>query len=337
MSLIDRLPFELRRQVWEDCMVVNLLLIPSPNEDEKKILEYKHYFEGGYLPNLRTKLPEKGLVSAGDAKYQIPLPCMALLAVSKSIRAETAQVLVGRNMWRITVGDTYLDAIRLWRFDKFLLRRVSLGFSMFDVGKKIRLRLRQNSYLRHYFSNQHDALCSLQRKDWRHKWELLDNLRLDELMLDVDELACPDGCCRASLLWDVVDRVKRKVDSQNIKTPTAPSDIKHEEIAQIQVENISDKLALRAKLTCGLMFTIVGFESEAEREGTIRHIQAFGKTGKGKWTKSKSLRRESLAGIRFRHDRHGGFEWFDEAKSDCLEDQECRDTSSSGESDASTI
>ena len=207
MSFFDRLPPELRSQIWEYCLIHHEELIPFPTANELTRLRWKDT----YLPNTETKLPhEWKLVRNRSTKYQTSLPCIALLAVSRSVRCEALPIFIGLNTWQISDTHDLLRDIqtqKLWTSHARLFRVVIVAFSYLNIEPTQRSAARcqyqglempkdGEGHAQSIRDCIHNQLYQAQEERWSSRQDLMERMNLERLVLDLSHVYCPDGCCR---------------------------------------------------------------------------------------------------------------------------------------------
>ena len=196
---------EIRDMIYKLCLVT-----------EKVIVPFKEHY-----PLDRVK----------DIGFRDNMPTVALLGVSKLIGAEAAEILYGKNTWRITseapdyyhAGEAgYLNDVQLWKRRAGLFRHIYLVFNHRDIDP--------DKYS-HQIEWEHEDLENSQETSRTQQWILQDTLhgRADDLMkdtwhdkleflpkmpnlvtvqIDVAKLYCSSGCCRKEVLKALLECIK---------------------------------------------------------------------------------------------------------------------------------
>ena len=199
-------------------MIYNLCLIT-----DKVIVPYKEFY-----PLDRVK----------DLGFRDDMPTVALLGVSKLVRAEAAEVLYKKNTWRITSEAPFFHKSNdkvdwFWNRRPELFKAVNLVFDQRDIDFEefrtnsenghVRLenssKIARQEFLRLYL---HMIAANLMEDQWSLKLNDLSLLpNLDTVTFDVKNLYCWFGCCRADLLdallskFGSMDRFKQNQAPKN--------------------------------------------------------------------------------------------------------------------------
>ncbi|KAL8827075.1 MAG: hypothetical protein Q9191_003405 [Dirinaria sp. TL-2023a] len=182
------IPLEIRKEIYELCLCVDGDLVPYPEPFET---EYET-----------------------DCKGQ--KPTVALLAVSRQIRVETLLILFAKNSWRITfaparlsipdiVDQVYPNTRRtFWGWFGHLMRHIVCRYSYRNVDAKVSTRDRKKIFSTVRGELDEDQTSVMHQMDYENMqigWismglsvAKLPNLKT--LALHIDELFCPEGCCR---------------------------------------------------------------------------------------------------------------------------------------------
>ena len=233
MATFMDLPLEVRNMIYEYCLVKNSILVP---------------FEEFYP--LR---PE-------DLAFRKDLPSVALLRVNKSIEAETAPILYGKNVWRVSVKVTYFTPpsypptagpiSSLWEHRGPLFRKVILVFDQRDVNfhEVMNDTLVTTYYSQFSTSEQRRNRMHLNIKSnvkfyWGVKFDFVYHMtNIRSLTLDVEHAFCHVGCCRTKALQWMLDMFRSRF---------YPGD---------------DHTYLQQLLDQGLRITVEGFWKNTEKE-----------------------------------------------------------------------
>ena len=173
-------------------------------------------------------------LSAEEMRFRKNMPTIGLLGVSKLVEAEAAQILYGRNTWRITCNIQGAARTRVWEDTIFvrralLFRRVIIVFSQGDVDPYEYRCLTEVSYeeCRTEYRTDEDEFKE-EDEDYRESlhYSGIDNMidswrsrvgalvtmsNLVSVRLDVYWLYCHTGCCRWTLLEKLLIGTKRRV------------------------------------------------------------------------------------------------------------------------------
>lgn len=140
-------------------------------------------------------------------------PSPALLAVSKQIADEARPVLYGKNQWRLPAHTRYRDSI--FSLHPLLFRDVTEFFDGRDLPEDDRVVLARYRHSRpDSFFRAKDVEAAKARQIhstylaevscyWARKQALLYSMgQLRSLLINVEGLFCPSGCCRYKVLKD---------------------------------------------------------------------------------------------------------------------------------------
>ena len=196
MATFMGLPLEIRNMIYEYCLVKNSTLVPFTE----------------YYPLLNQELA-----------FRRDLPTVSLLLVNKTIEAEAAAILYGKNIWRVTANVTYNSPLaytsaappssQLWKRRGPLFRNVILVFDQRDVcSNEILTDTLATIYYRRFQhpderrNQMHDQIESNMKFNWSLKFGFVCNMtNLRSLTLDVKWAFCHMGCCRTEALqWMLV-------------------------------------------------------------------------------------------------------------------------------------
>ena len=220
-SIFEKLPREIRDQIYGYCLIHDGEIIPYPTVDEvkqieasggtpakrsfiRKFIEYKEYRE------YKERVPQ----SCAETKYATDWPSIALLGVSKGIREEAASLLFGMNVWRLSFRQRRWNGEEqdFWCAHLKHFRHITThmssndGGSMVDIIKNQRLegKLAGWSHRKIMKSIHNESRADLERTFW-WKHDLIKKMipTLKSLVIDVENLYCPRGCCRDPLLHDL--------------------------------------------------------------------------------------------------------------------------------------
>lgn len=190
MSHFPRLPREVRDLIYEYCLVVEGILDPC-------------------TPYYEEKNPE-------NAKRK---PETALLRVNRSIGDEAAQMLYGKNVWRISYKEddpSWPDLTGTRRKNIFrYMRNAVLSFDSRDVDHESIIAISRARFTGQldpdhaHIAGESDAeYIHIVREvkqlgAWTWKRQVVDRMELKSIVLDFSNCFCPSGCCRLfSLLFD---------------------------------------------------------------------------------------------------------------------------------------
>ena len=215
-SAFEKLPREIRDQIYGYCLIHDGEIIPYPTVDEVKQIE-----ESGGTPAKRSIIPkfdkaykeykEREPRSCAETKYATEWPSIALLGVSKGIREEAAVLLFGKNVWRLSFRQRRSNGVEqdFWLAHIKHFRHVTTHMSSNDGGKMVDIIKEQQlegkaaglSHRRIMKSIHNESIQDLILTFW-WKHSLIKKMMptLKSLVIDVENLYCPRGCCRDLLL-----------------------------------------------------------------------------------------------------------------------------------------
>lgn len=236
MATFMDLPLEVRNIIYEYCLLKNSTLVP-----------FKEFYP------LRPK----------DLAFRKDLPTVALLQVNKTIEAEAAATLYGKNVWRVTVEVTHISPVPspvtgepigpidfLWKKRGPLFRNVILVFDQRDA----RLHdVKNDTLITTYYSHlqtpeqrrdrMHDMIKSNVKCYWGLKFDFVYHMtNIRSLTLDVQLAFCHFGCCRTEALQWMLDMFRSSYYRPD------------------------DQTYLQQLLDQGLRITVEGFWKRSEKE-----------------------------------------------------------------------
>lgn len=190
----------------------NLLTIPREVRDQ--ILEYCLLVDGEIVP-----YPTWYELEDGDVKKPRLLPCTALLGVCESMRVEAAEILFGKNVWRISDLTDSLDELKApaaWEDFWGLIRHATITIDCRACNPTEMLAITKNLFGDKYWINPQEIHS--ERKDHFNKhWEVLVIAALapqiETLRIDFTNSYCPSGCCR--LVEHIAFRLQGMLEEQS--------------------------------------------------------------------------------------------------------------------------
>lgn len=213
MSAFEKLPQEVRDMIYGYCLIHDGDIIPYPSIDERDEIEAS----GGKpakrcLERKGVKYGEKQIVrSCGGITYAPDWPSVALLGVSKRIQEEAANILFGKNVWRLSYIEQWVseEDRPLWfRYERYF-RHITTHLSMNDAGnmvevvKEMRAMAKNQNWSADELRNKIHLECiEILEMDFEEKYWLLIKMNLKSVVFNVENLFCPHGCCREDVLYD---------------------------------------------------------------------------------------------------------------------------------------
>ena len=296
-STFEKLPREIRDQIYGYCLIHDGEIIPYPTVDEVKQIE-----ESGGTPAKRCimrkfiKYKDREHRSCAEIKYATDWPSIALLGVSKDIREEAAVLLFGMNVWRLSFRRprTNGEETEFWWAHLKHFRHITTHMSsndagtMVDVIKDHRLEQKLSGWSERKLmkSIHNESRLELKRTFW-WKHDLIERMipTLKSLVIDIKNLYCPRGCCRHALLHDLclgwtpyapyyrlkLDRSLNPVENDcfwlNDKRATNWKEAFEVESEKVEeIESISPKAVdLAFQIEHKVDFKIIGFNDDRER------------------------------------------------------------------------
>ena len=210
-SAFEKLPREIRDQIYGYCLIHDGEIIPYPTVDEVNQIE-----ASGGTPAKRCIIREiedveRELRSCAEIKYATEWPSIALLGVSKGVREEAAILLFGINVWRLSFRQPrrHEEDIIFWRAHQIHFRHITTHMSSNDAGTMVGIIKTQRlegklagwSHRKIMKSIHNESRDDLERTFW-WKDDLIRRMipALKSLVIDIENLYCPRGCCRDALI-----------------------------------------------------------------------------------------------------------------------------------------
>lgn len=207
MSAFEKLPQEIRDMIYEYCLIHHESIIPFPTLEERNLIklngrEPAKIWLGTTNPNFHSTCSNK--------VYAADWPSVALLGVNKTVQEDAARILFGKNTWHLSFigyGHEVGEEAQFWhRYAKFF-RHISTRFSMHDVDPREVTQVTKHrhsspgSYAgRKLRDVMHEDRIDSMDCTFAWKKRRLSKMNLASLVLHVDDLFCPSGCCRTEML-----------------------------------------------------------------------------------------------------------------------------------------
>ena len=216
MSALEKLPQEVRDMIYGYCLIHHDVIVPFPTLEERNSIK-----RNGHKPaRLWLGAVDQNNHSTCSSKvYAADWPIVALLAVNKTLHQEAAKILFGKNTWHLSY-IRYLphgEESRFWRRYAKYFRHVSIRFTMNDVLPRDLVRITNvrrslpGSYNGRSLTDAiHDDRIFMLAKTFAWKRRLLLEMNLDSLVFDVENLFCPNGCCRTEILDILCENMGRE-------------------------------------------------------------------------------------------------------------------------------
>ena len=206
-SAFMKLPPEVRNIIYEYCLVVQGCITP---------------YKGNY-----NRVTNQDHTSHDFA--------IGLLAVDKVIGSEAAAIFYGKNMWRITIQESYLVDVlaasptsttaeelgpifdirnTIWDIHRTLFRRVLIRTDRYDtvginytsagIARSPASRANSQSSPTERMEAAHSYNFDLLHECWASLFStVLDMPNLVSITFDVSHLLCLNGCCRLEMLREL--------------------------------------------------------------------------------------------------------------------------------------
>ena len=315
MSIFEKLPREIRDQIYGYCLIHDGEIIPYPTFHEVKQIEEsggtpaKRSFIRNFIEDEEYKeYKEREPQSCAERKYATDWPSIALLGVSKDIREEAAILLFGMNVWRLSFRQRRRNGEEqdFWRAHLKHFRHITTymssndGGTMVDIikGQRVMGMLLGWSHRKIMKSIHNESRADLERTfKWKH--DLIKKMipTLKSLVIDVEDLYCPRGCCRDPLLHGLRLRWSQHAPYYRLKLDESLTPVENdcfwlndESVGDlkefptggsemvVEIESISPKVVdLTLQIEHKVDLEVIGFNSDRERD-------LFGKPwGKAVW------------------------------------------------------
>lgn len=207
MSLLDKLPYEIRRMIYEPCLMYDHGdIIPFPTPKERKAQELR----GARPANHYVTWPDTKHARLGGVKYREEFSCIALLGVNRKVQREAADILFQQNTWRISYTvemKSYPPYGAFWNRYVDLIHHITTQCASTDVAPAIMDNLRAgheglfatNSSVQH----RHEDTLGIEQQEtaWSARFSLIGRMKaLETLTIDVRWLWLPTLCHREEAL-----------------------------------------------------------------------------------------------------------------------------------------
>ena len=228
MSPFEKLPGEIRNLIYRSCLKHDEdTITPLPTEYERAALlrrGLKVPCKPRDPPIRRAPITAKIDYQSYDPKW----PAVALLGVNRLIHNEVLPILFGGNVWRLSCQFTWPLSHRTWKlwqrptvlhgpyiyWAKYAehFQRLTCEFRAMDLShnhmrKRFRRYLGRNptcsaGFLARHHTKLLQRLCDGPMADKVHMTEAMKNLKM--IKIKVGKLACPGGCCRTTVLTNLI-------------------------------------------------------------------------------------------------------------------------------------
>lgn len=175
--------------------------------------------------HLQSLISDTQKVAFGKEK-----PSISLLYVNKQINAEAAWLLYDKNKWRLGngVGFDYSSIFYIWKQNSPSLRHIIVHCDQFDyrpVWHRLATKEVHSEYPEDHGRDDHGRYDHGQRQEMLHTImtdNLMDNLywklnmamdhhkTLSTLVISLENLYCPQGCCRLTMLEEILAIICRR-------------------------------------------------------------------------------------------------------------------------------
>lgn len=230
MSAFEKLPREIRDLIYEHCLLYEGEIIPFPRDYERAAIEERvgidRHLElfilygstpsdsdGLDLRRVDRRRPFVGYPRVKRDCWQTKLkPCVALLGVSSTVREEAANILFGKNVWRLSsMSCVQDDRYLLWKTFASYFQHIVVKFDfqdmdetkLLDINKRKTARNQEDSgdaeesdhFVLAKFLKTHQEEANLLKDAFIARWQILRQMKLKSLSLDFSRLHCSHGCC----------------------------------------------------------------------------------------------------------------------------------------------
>lgn len=232
----EGLPTEVREIILEYCLCVEGDIVPFPT----------HYEGKGSRPT------SDDASLTGEWKEATTIPAVALLGVNQRTCNESLRILFGKNVWRLSY-DTTDGKDReqaFWTQHIKLFRHVCTQFTMNDIsGRNLREITHDATEVHGYADSDerttmiHDERIIALMDSWQWKADLLEKMTLKTLVLGLQDLFCPSGCCR-------IDTMSVRIDVMGQRGPwylldediESIPDVKEKLKTRVEVKGLSQEI-----------------------------------------------------------------------------------------------
>ena len=297
-STFEKLPREIRDQIYGYCLIHDGEIIPYPTVDEVKQIE-----ESGGTPAKRCiirkfiEYKDREHRSCAETKYATDWPSIALLGVSKGIREEAAILLFGMNVWRLSFRQRRRNGEEqgFWWAHFKHFRHITTHMSSNDGGKLVDIIKNQRdegkragwSHRKIMKLIHNESSKDLGRTFW-WKHELISGMipTLKSFVVDIEDLYCPRGCCRDFLLHEVCLPLSQHAPYYSLKLDTSLTPVENDclwlngesvghckEISAGESEKVEGKKSISPKAVDRALqvehkvdLKVIGFNDDRERE-----------------------------------------------------------------------
>jgi len=203
LSNFELLPRELRDQIYEYCLCVEGDIVPFP-----ALYEGQCNLPYGVDPS------DKWFQSESKAR-----PSIALLLVNKRVGNEAAEVLYGKNTWRMShsglITENDLWEIKpshtdFWQNHAPLFRHINIQFRMSDyssprVSMSITQKVEGSAPACRFNDDEikqaiHHERLKVSMGFYNYELISVNKMDLETLTFGVSNFYCPSGCCRREAL-----------------------------------------------------------------------------------------------------------------------------------------
>lgn len=273
MSAFEKLPREVRDLIYGYCLIHDGEIIPYPNIVERGQIEdhggtpaRRCFGRQGIECNVKMDIR-----SCAGIRYAEDWPSVALLGVSKGIQEEAANVLFGKNVWRLSFVEHWEmgEEKDLWYSYIGHFRHISTHMSLTDAADlpwsidRTRADGKSKGWNRTQMTNAiHEANLRCLANAFEWKQELLDQMPLKSLIFNVENLLCPHGCCRKRVLRSLCRKMgqdgpwyRLAVDGKEGRSCDATTYFVHLDIEAKRKVNVK----------------VVGLEDDLEKEIFMEH------------------------------------------------------------------
>ena len=226
MSAFEKLPREIRDLIYERCLLFDGEIIPFPREHEREALRRRRQGADPTRPTAGQGWMRKdhknaflGYSNSKGERWQTEnKPCVALLGVNSTIRDEAANILFGKNVWRLS-SRVYVqdDRYHLWDTYAKYFRHIVAKFHVHDIDETKSLdismgemgRVEENSEDSDRFDqarfHDYDERLSLLKDGFIARRDVINTMNLKSLSFDFSDLLGAESSFRYEILQNFLE------------------------------------------------------------------------------------------------------------------------------------
>ena len=181
MASFTTIPRELRDSIYSYCdLIVDVEIIPYPTPHERDSTQYQ--------------------------EEKVCYPSGALLRMNRQISTEALEIIFGRNTWRLpSIPLPWVNGHNIFRGRNLKhIRSLTIVFDQHDLPNSLKSSISRMAHSRELHApivDVHGQYLKEMVGEWQNKSYLLSkHEKLQSIVVDLGNLACPSGCCRFHLL-----------------------------------------------------------------------------------------------------------------------------------------